>query len=108
MLLEGKTEFEELVLIEIYFDALRMVMGEFDDRAADELQKSKFDEWLANDSIAQKMAFSKRVDRWVQEVLGLSIEKPLVMKHALHNVPIEQIRKPALVALLDSIRSQLK
>lgn len=107
VLLEGRSEFEEIVSSEAYFEALIAVMREFDERAEAELRKDKFEEWSAGQSLPPQMAFSKRVDRWVEDVLGISVEKPRVMKQALLNVPIAEVRTESLLELVNQIRNQL-
>jgi len=44
----------------------------------------------------------------VQDTLHLSVEKPLVMKAALVNVPLENVQTEKLRELMDTIRLQLQ
>jgi len=107
VLLDGGSEFEEIVTREVYFSALAEVMSEFNDRSHEKLTLEQFTEWESQNSLHDKMAFSKRVDRWVQCTLDLSVEKPLVMKHALRNTPLESVETGKLLELLNQMRAQL-
>ena len=107
ILLDGRSEFEEIVSKEAYFEALNAVMQEFDERAEKALRKESFDEWSEGRSLPSQMAFSKRVNLWVEQVLGLSVEKPRVMKQALINVPIADVHTEPLLELVNQIRKQL-
>lgn len=107
VLLEGRSEFEEIVPQEAYFQSVSEVMSEFSDEAKEQLQASRYQEWESANSLPEKMAFSKRVDRWVQDTVGLSLEKPLVMKKVLQETPLDDVKKNALMKLLDAIRDQL-
>ena len=105
--LDNGSEFEELVPKSVYFDSLREIMAEFSENAQEELQQEKYTKWEEAASLPEQMAFSKRVNRFVQDKLHLSVEKPRVMKHALQNVPLEQVTKEPLLKLLAEIRNQL-
>lgn len=107
VLLDGKTEFEEIVPREHYFSSLGTVMEEFSIGASDKLTMHSFEKWEAANKPHQQMAFSKRIERWVQDTVGLSIEKPLVMKHVLSTVPTEDVMKDKLAELIGHIRQQL-
>jgi len=83
-------------------------MAEFHENAVAELTIQRFEEWEHSRPDIAKVAFSKRVDRWVQELTNLSVEKPLVMKHAVQNVELDKVDKDPMLRLLDAIRSQLR
>ena len=107
VLLEDRSEFEEIVDRRVYFESLATVMTEFSEDARDALTMEKFDNWQSTSGLAEQMAFSKRVDRWVQDTIGLSVEKPLVMKHALQTTPLEAVKHDKLKELLKYIREFL-
>lgn len=107
VLLDGKAEFEEIVPRENYFTSLGVVMEEFSEGAVKKLTESSFVDWERTQSLPTQMAFSKRIERWVLDITGLSIEKPLVMKHVLSNVPVEAVKKDKLAELVRHIRVQL-
>ena len=85
-------EFEELIDQKIYFEALAEVAGE-------DIQIEAFLAWSASTSLPSRMAFTKKVDRWLQDTFdGLSLDKPRTMKKALegdfHNqVVLEPFRR---------------
>jgi len=107
VLLEGASEFEEIVPMPNYIEALRNVMSEFHDDADKQLTEESFTLWENENQLPQQMAFTKRIDRWVQDTIGLSVEKPRVMKEVLRVVPVEKVKYTKIAELVDRLVSQL-
>lgn len=106
VLLEGQSEFEEIVTREVFFEALRTVMAEFSSDVS-ALTEANFEEWQGTKKLPEKLAFSKRVDQWVHATICLGIEKPLVMKKALQDTPLDSLENTKLLELVGRIREQL-
>lgn len=107
VLLEGREEFEELVSPEAYFASLSGVMAEFSEDAVESLTQDRFEAWEKDANLPAQMVFSKRIDRWVEDAIGLSVEKPLVMKNVLTDVPVTEVKTGPLKELVDTIRNEL-
>lgn len=107
VLLEGSMEFEEIIPTDVYVNSLAEVMSEYYDNAVNDFTIVKFEAWNEGANLPQQMAFSKRIDRWVEETTGLSVEKPRVMKHALSSVNVDDVKLDELKELLDKIVYEL-
>jgi AAA ATPase domain len=107
ILLDGNSEFEEIVPKEHYFNSLQTVMNDVFEESAGHLTVEHFDSWELSNKPHPKKAFSKRVEDWVLATTGFEFVKPLVMKHALSTVPLDEVNLKPLKELMFQIRNQL-
>lgn len=105
--LKDRQEIEELIPRAVYFASLAEIMSQYSDLAEKELTLGNFEKWKTEQTLPKLMAFSKWVDRWVQETIDSSIEKPAVMKHAFERVDLEQIDRKPFIELLAALKEQL-
>lgn len=103
IILEDHSEFEDVVPSEIYFQALAVGLENQD------LTKENFDTWVNDAKLPESMAFSKKVDRWLQSLDGnIRYDKPDVMKRAIEIVELEDVKKEPFVKLVHAILSLLR
>lgn len=98
--LKEQQEFEDIVPEEIYFQALKDVSDQ-------EIEYSAYQEWCATTNPPQRM-FSKRVDRWLQDTFGFSLDKPTVMKRAIEIVDLEKIDLASIHKFIEHTKTHLK
>ncbi len=104
--LEQHTAIEDLVERIHYFNSLSSVMQEFDERASDVLKLEDYEEWIRSKGLSEKMAFARKIDRWVEDRIQTHVEKPLVVKHFMANAPIDGfIQISPLKKLMEVLRS---
>ena len=97
---------EDLVEREHYFKSLSSVMQDFVENASDVLNPDNYEEWFRSQNLPEKMAFARKVERWVQDRCQTSVEKPLVVKHFMANTPIEGFKQlSSLRKLIEVLRS---
>jgi hypothetical protein len=101
------TEFEEIVPKSLYIRALAEEAGALDLDAA-ELTIDAYNEWLAASSLPASMFFSKRVDAWVQSVLGRGLSKHAVMERAIALTPSAEVHVTTLRELAAAIRNEFE
>lgn len=96
---DGK-EFEELIPRSDYFEALAAQAG----KSAEELNEEAFDTWSAKTKLNPKLAFTKRVERWLNDKFETDLAKPSTMHSAVHSVDVDAIFAEPLRALLARVR----
>jgi predicted ATP-dependent endonuclease of OLD family len=97
ILLKEGTEFEEIVSVKTYFQALTEITGEL--ISVDEYMK-----WQKNNPISDKQMFSKRVDSWMKAVFGHSYSKPEVMYRAIEIADMSELAIEPFINLADAIK----
>ena len=108
VILDGREEFEELLPREVYFSALSGRLREFADYDWSTMTAQEFDAWDADARLPEKMVFTKRVERWLQDKWdGLSLDKPQVMKRAIDLVEPHTIQTGKLLELMNHSRNLL-
>jgi predicted ATP-dependent endonuclease of OLD family len=105
--LTDNEEFEQLVPTEVYFEALRLVTAEFVEIDNEKLTADCFRDWETTVKLAPQMAFSKKIDRWLGDAFGISLEKPRTMKRALEIVDPNQINPEPFKRLIFEARKLL-
>ena len=99
--LEDRKEFEQIVPVEIYFQALEKVIQK------DDLHEN-YTKWDAKDTHHEKLAFSKRVDRWLQDTYPeMDLDKPEVMRKAIEIADLDTIDVTLFRELLARIKTLL-
>jgi predicted ATP-dependent endonuclease of OLD family len=105
ILLPDRDEFESLVPLDTYLDALAEAVGQNGKRK--ELRQ-QWEEWLAADKTRSRMVLSKRIWHWVEEKFeDCRATKPSVMRRAVELTPPAQISAQPLLDLLAAIRNHL-
>jgi ABC-type transport system involved in cytochrome c biogenesis ATPase subunit len=105
ILLKNRDEFEQLLPVEIYFDALADELGQ---TGKGKEMLEQFQEWLKSDEARLRIVFSKQVWRWIDDTFGdHCISKPSVMRKAVELAKSEQINAEPLRRLLAAIRDHL-
>lgn len=104
ILLEGKTEFEEIIPKDFYIESVQWALNQRFHEPFEQLTPESYKEWETNKNPYPNKAFSKRVDDWVSETTQQKLVKPLVMKHALSVVPLDQVNVTPLRELVAQIR----
>lgn len=106
---QEQKEFEQIIPEDDFFNALYQVLSEYEDFEQGKMTAQAFHEWNDQSELHERMMFTKRVGRWLQDKFdGISYEKPLVMKKALQSVKLEKIKTKPLKELLREIRKLLK
>ncbi len=101
ILLPDGQEFEDLVPRVSYFQALAEVSEQ-------DTQHDVFEQWNATCGLPERVVFTKRVDRWLQDNFdGLSVDKPRTMKRALEISELEQISLESLRQLVNAMSNLL-
>jgi len=91
--LPEKKELEEVLPEEIYFRALAESLTEDEQRVSPEA----FHKWKAKATLPEKMMFTKRVERWLDETFGDAYyDKPGVMKRAAEQADVSEIEEKYL------------
>ena len=105
ILLNGREEFEQLVPVELYFDALA---EEIDQKGKGKELFDNWQDWLKADEKRSRMVFSKQVWHWVDDAFeDHCISKPAVMRKAVELAKPEMINAEPLRNLLSAIREHL-
>jgi predicted ATP-dependent endonuclease of OLD family len=105
ILLPNRDEFEQLVPIDIYFDALAEQLGQ---AGTGKELKEQWQTWLAADDKRSRMVFSKQVWHWLDDSFdGYTTRKPAVMRKAVELTNAEVINAEPLRELLTAIRNHL-
>jgi predicted ATP-dependent endonuclease of OLD family len=99
-------EFEDLVPKEQYISALTAQLNAHEVDTA-QLTDDDFDAWWGEAQLPERMMFSKRVERWVQDRVGCSYNKHAVMEAAIAATPVDEIDSEALLLLLEAVRDRL-
>lgn len=104
--LPAGTEFENLVPESRYIAALGQELQQYDADAS-QISGEGFQAWSAQANLPARMMFSKRVDRWITELIGTSYNKHSVMERALRSTPTaELLFVDALRQLAATVRAQ--
>ncbi|HZL42482.1 MAG TPA: hypothetical protein VFD66_04305, partial [Verrucomicrobiae bacterium] len=105
ILLPNRDEFEQLVPVRVYFDALAHELGE---TGTGEELLVKWRLWLTADEKRSRLVFTKQVWHWVDETFeDYTATKPSVMRKAVELAVVEQINVVPLRMLLVAIRTHL-
>lgn len=101
---EEKIEFEDIVPKEIYFTAMRNMLGE------ESLTLEAFKAWIELEQLSEYMMFSKQVDRWLKTQFSdkdINYDKPDVMVEALRLVEgdkLEDLHLDQFVELVEAMQ----
>lgn len=105
ILLRDREEFEQLVPVELYFNALAEELGQ--PGTGKELIE-KWQAWLKADQKRSRMVFSKQVWHWIDDSFeNDGMTKPAVMRKAVELAKAEEINAEPLKNLLAAIRNHL-
>ncbi|HWQ91665.1 MAG TPA: AAA family ATPase, partial [Clostridia bacterium] len=105
ILLPDSREFEQLVPVDSYFQALAAELGQEDD--ATSLQQ-KWKAWVGEDAKRSRRAFSKQVWGWLEDAFpDHTLTKPTVMRKAIEITKREEIDSQPIRELLTQIRHHL-
>ena len=97
------TEFEDIVPRTTYFQALaEIVPGNHN------ITKDEFEKWQSNANLPRQMMFTKRVERWLNDEFGTSLDKPQVMAKAIELVELDKLCMNTIDKLIDEIRKTSK
>lgn len=104
--LPSSMEFEDIVPPEDYIAAAEQLARE---RGSTEIEINleSFRLWENASNLPERMLFSKRVARWLNERLEFSLSKADLMCRAISIAPPEQVKSESLVALITEIKAQL-
>lgn len=102
-LLPDKKEFENLVPIERYINALATEIKN------DSLTYENYVSWNEKTKLHENVMLTKRVSKWVEEsdIDEFPYNKPAVMKKAIELTPVEEIQTEELLKLLHDISQEM-
>jgi len=96
------SEFEEIIPQEAYFRALSEIAG------SNNITLVSFSEWEQTATLPSRIAFTKRIDRWLQETAPDFIyDKPDVMKKAIELINLDDVKLEQIKQLVDKMTSIL-
>lgn len=104
ILFPDKLEFENLVPVEQYVNALA------DELKNDNLTPENYKLWEQTAGLNENMMFTKRITKWLNEAFSIDeidYNKPATMKRAVELTPAEEIRTEELLKLLNSISTEM-
>ncbi len=101
VLLPERREFEQIVPQPRYIEAVAGLLGE----ASTEITDAGFTTWQAQAALHEKMAFSKRVDRWIEDKIGYSPHKPSVMAKAIELTDAAELDAAPFVELVEKMKT---
>lgn len=105
ILLPNRDEFEQLIPLDLYFDALA---DELDQRGKGNELKEKWQTWLTADAKRSRKVFSKQIGEWLDDAFeDCRVTKPSLMRRAVAIANPERINAEPLRELLSAIRRQL-
>ncbi len=105
ILLKDREEFEQLVPVELYFEALAEELGQTG-RGKELFEQWQI--WIKTDEKYSRMVFSKQVWHWVDATFDdFSTSKPAVMRKAVELAEPKVINAEPLRNLLTAIRDHL-
>ena len=103
--LPSRDEFEQLVPVDLYFEALAEELGQIGNG---KLLKDQWQVWLAADEKRSRKAFSKQVWHWIDDTFDdYTTTKPAVMRKAVELTKAELVNAEPLRNLLAEIRKHL-
>lgn len=109
VLCNGRHEFEDIVPKAVYFDALQRAWRDVNETATKGITPADFEEWEKTAGLPEKMAFTKRVARWLESQFDdISPDKPLVMKIALQIVKPADVQTETLRELVVEMLKRLR
>jgi len=99
------TEIEQIVPPERYIAAIAEEAAELE-IPTERLTSEGYEAWIASADLPKRMMFSKRIERWVEETTGMSLNKHSVMERAINLTPAADIDIRTLRELADAIRKE--
>lgn len=99
------SEFEDIVPPERYIAAVAEEAAALE-ISAERLTSDDYQVWHAAARLPDRMMFSKRIERWVEEITGGSLSKHSVMERAINLTPAAEIETSKLRELADAIRHE--
>jgi ABC-type transport system involved in cytochrome c biogenesis ATPase subunit len=103
VVLDGDDEVEQLVPASVYFQALAEVVGDESSRVTVEA----YQQWVASANLPSRMAFTKRVGRWLDSLDVPEPGKARVMRRAVELVDVGRVATDRLLELLTHIEGLL-
>ena len=103
VILDEHQEFENLVPVDMYLAAAANIHGLEPARVTPQA----LDAWFNAQGLSARMMFSKRVERWLQDVFETNLNKPRVMEEAIKDVPIGQLHRRPFIELMREMRRLL-
>lgn len=101
--LKDGEEFEQLVPENVYFDALAKTVEGMDDS----ITRDRYAEWVNTHSVPPRLAYTKRINRWLEDIGYDGLNKPRVMRKAIEMVEVNEIDTKPLKELIGHIRGLL-
>jgi predicted ATP-dependent endonuclease of OLD family len=103
VILDDEDEFEQLIPGSVYFQALADAIG----GEGEQINEEAYRQWEASAELPSRMAFSKRVGRWLDSLDVAEPRKARVMSRAIELVSPSQVKADRLRELLGHIRRLL-
>jgi hypothetical protein len=104
--LPGNSEFEQLVPVATYFNALSLELSKGIDGT---VLKEECEKWIKTDEKHSRRAFSKQIWGWLDDSYeDHTLTKPSVMRKAVELVKPDDINAQPLKDLLAAIRKHLQ
>lgn len=100
-------EFENLVPPERYITALAASLQSHDIDTA-QITIDAFNTWSEESKLHERMLFSKRINRWVEDLTGGSYNKHAVMDAAIKLTPVDELQTASLRELAQTVRMQFE
>lgn len=103
VLLDGESEFEELVPTDVYLRAVAELVGD----TAGRVTGDNFRDWSSAAGLPARMVFTKRVGRWLDALDLLEPAKARVMRRAIELVDAAQVTTGPLLKLVAEMKRLL-
>jgi len=97
-------EIEDIVPREVYFEALDGYVASNNPQSSKVVSKEAFEAWEAQHEFHERFLFSKRVEKWYEELFDYGLEKAEVMDSAIKRAKLEDIDMSKIDELIDAIR----
>jgi len=108
VLFTDREEFEQLIPEVRYLAAVNDWLHDCWGLPDADLTPDTLANWLASANLPNRMVFTKRIDRWIHERHGVSLDKPNVLRRAFELTLPTEIRTESLLELLTAIRNLIR
>lgn len=103
VILDPSLEFEDLVPKRVYISAVAKMIGQ----ESGGMTYEDYEQWIDNKKAKPSWLFSKRVERWLDDVFDQGLCKPVVMEQAIQDADAGEIKADPLRQLMAGIRQHL-
>jgi hypothetical protein len=98
--LDKGMEFEDLVLPGTYIQAAAEILNE----STDDMNETKYNEWLKVANLKPSLMFSKRVERWLQDQFDKPLYKARVMVRAIELSKTGEVQAKPFHQLIEAMK----